>query len=176
MPLRTFGPEDLDAPQTEAERQEMVAIERLTTNAQLLKTFDILDKQLNALHLRGTAVITIVGVVVTVTGFSGRIIAGTSTFAQTCVIGGLALCIAAAAVTFAFVMPIRWITSYLHLGQHQWLLTAIRRRNRKTRAFRFAAFLLIIGIALYGIAIAQMLAFPFAYENLNARLILPEGE
>lgn len=162
-PFDYQGPEDNP---TAAEKSEIGAIrEKMLRGADNLRdAHDLLNAQLNAIHLRATAIITITGVVVTVTGFSGRIIAGTSKLAQMLIVSGLGFCILAAAVTLLWVTPVRWITSYMHLSTEEWLLSAIRRRDRKTRAFRVATWLLIIGLTLYGLSIAQMLFFPHAHE------------
>jgi hypothetical protein len=158
------GPE---APPNRRERREMECIKSTFTGQGDI--YRLLNEQLNTIHMRAAAIITIVGVVVTVTGFSGRLIAGTSTLAQWLIVSGLAFTILAGATTLFFVMPVRWITTYMAIGLDQWMLVAIRRRDRKTRAHRVATVLLILGIALYGSSIALMLLNPFAYEVANAR-------
>lgn len=168
MPLfDDWGPEP---PPTMEESLEIEVIrERVLRNDSYREAYELLNSQLNAIHLRATAIISTCGVVVTVTGFSGRLIAGTSTMAQIFVIAGITSCFSAAVVTMVKVMPVRWMTSYMYQEPQVWLLTAIRRRDRKTRFFRFATFLLVLGLALYGVSVAIMLLNPFANAVANAR-------
>jgi len=56
-------------------------------------------------------------------------------------------------------MPIRWVTGYMHLPPRIWLLTALRRRDRKSRALRLAAWLVTVGMMFYLSSIAVMLLF-----------------
>jgi hypothetical protein len=57
-------------------------------------------------------------------------------------------------------MPIRWMSSYLHLPVQDWLLIALRRRQRKSIAFTIASWTLILGLILYVAAISIMLLNP----------------
>lgn len=163
MPLFDYwGPEHNP---TRRERIEVEAIRgKMLSGDSMSEAYELLNAQMNIIHMRAMAIITITGVVVTVTGFSGRLIAGTSRLAQFLIISGLLTCILAATVTMLWVMPIRWLTSYMNTSTDEWLLAAIRRRDRKTRAFRIASILLIIGLTLYGLSICQMLWFPHAHE------------
>lgn len=163
MMFGTPKPHQPQPPATIEEHLEVECIrERILRNDSYKDAYELINEQLNAIHLRATGSITIAGVVITVTGFSGRTIAGTSLLAQVLVVSGLLMCVLAAAITMLFVTPVRWMTSYMHLDTEQWLLAAIRRRNLKTRAHRLAVVVLVIGITLYGLAICQMLFFPFA--------------
>lgn len=126
--------------------------------------YQIIDNQLNVMHNRSMSLIQLAGVVITVTGFSGRIIADTNLAAQLCIIIGVSLVLVAAAICLTFVMPIRWITSYMNLPPRIWLLTAIRRRKKKNRAFAIASAVLIVGMVFYITAISIMLLNPEAAE------------
>jgi hypothetical protein len=133
------------------------------------RLYQLLDGQLAVLHQRAISLVQVAGVIITVTGFSGRIIADTNFLAQLLVVAGLSLVVLAAAIAIGYVMPVRWITSYLHLGPDRWLAIAIRRRNRKTRAFWIASVVLLAGITLYLGAIAMMLLDPTAAELRRVR-------
>ena len=164
MKFRTAKPFDEQSPPTMEEHVEVECIrERILRGDSYKDAYVLINEQLNAIHLRAAGVITIAGVVVTVTGFSGRTIAGTSLLAQILIIGGLLACVLASAITMLFVTPVRWLTSYMHMDPEQWLLAAIRRRNYKTKAYQFSVFVMVIGLTLYGLAICQMLLFPLAH-------------
>src|SRR5688572_12322657 len=53
--------------------------------------YRLLDAQLTVLHARAQSLIQLAGVVITVTGFSGRIIADTNPAAQSLIVGGVVL-------------------------------------------------------------------------------------
>lgn len=150
---------------TPEEKREIDAIfQRLAPAGDTLGIYHVIESQLGVLHTRSMALIQLAGVVITVTGFSGRIIADTNLIAQLCIITGLVLVLVAAAICLAFVMPVRWVTSYLHLPPEQWILTALRRRRRKSRAFALASAILILGLTFYIAAISIMLLNPTAAE------------
>lgn len=131
--------------------------------------YSLLDGQLTVLHSRAQSLMQLAGVVITVTGFSGRIIADTSTRAQLLIVLGLVLVAAAACLALGFVMPIRWISSYMHLPADQWVLATLRRRERKSRAIRIATGVLVLGMIFYISAIGMMLVHPEAAELKRVR-------
>lgn len=159
-----------DLQPTPAEQREIEAIVRHFGGAEgRARIYDFIDGQLNVLHTRAQSLIQIAGVVITVTGFSGRIIADTSKSAQTLIVSGVALVSIAAAIALMFVMPIRWLSSYLHLPMEEWLLTALRRRRKKNRAFRVASIIIVAGMILYVSAVAMMLLHPEVTELKQVR-------
>lgn len=133
------------------------------------KLYRILDSQLAVVHTRAQSLVQLVGVVITVTGFSGRIIADTNDTAQMLIITGLSLVLIAAMIALVFVMPIRWLTSYMDMDVEDWVLTALRRRRRKNIAYFIAIWVLIAGMILYVAAISIMLAHPEAAELNRVR-------
>ena len=137
--------------------------------------YRLLDAQLTVLHGRAQSLMQLAGVVITVTGFSGRIIADTSKEAQTLIVTGVALVSAAACLALGFVMPIRWVSSYMHLPVEQWVLVTLRRRERKSRAIRVATAVLVIGMVCYIAAIAMMLVHPGSCRA-KARPLMPTAD
>lgn len=129
----------------------------------------LINEQLTTLHQRAQSLIGLASVVITVTGFSGRIIADTNLLAQSLIVLALIFVGLGAAFTLMRVMPIRWVTSYLHLPPREWLLVALRRRTRKSQALRVAGMLMVIGMLLYLAAIAMMLLNPEATELTRVR-------
>lgn len=120
----------------------------------------ILDGQLNTLHARAQVLMGLAGVVVTVTGFSGRTIAGTSLFGQVTVVLGLAVVLGSAVWLYGRALHIRWLTRELGRPDADALVAIIQRRNAKTSACHQAGVVLCLGLALYGLAIASMLLSP----------------
>ena len=126
----------------------------------MLKAIELLEKQLNTLHARAQVLMSLAGIVVTVTGFSGRLIASTSLTSQVLVISGLATVLASAVWVFSRVMGVRWVTVGLTENDVDSLEKIIERRNKKTRAYSKGGIILCVGLFLYSIAFAMMLVSP----------------
>ena len=58
----------------------------------------MLERQFVVLHNRAQVLLTLCGIVISTTGFSGRIIAGTNALAQVLIVGGVALVLLSAAI------------------------------------------------------------------------------
>jgi hypothetical protein len=126
----------------------------------LPRMMEMLERQFAVLHGRAQVLLTLCGIVISTTGFSGRLIAGTNTVAQTFIIVGVALILLSAAVVCYMVLHLRWLT--LQAGQtvREWLLVSLRYRDLKTTSYRWALVVLICGLTCYCVSIAIMLANP----------------
>ncbi len=100
------------------------------------------------------------GIVVTTTGFSGRLIAGTSRPAQWLIVLGVVLVLTAAALVVVGVLHLWWLTQHPGKSTRDWLGHALGYRDRKTRFYRFAIVLMLAGLVFYVAAIALMLLNP----------------
>ena len=141
------------------EQEEVYNILALTGQS-MIKALEILEKQLNTLYQRAQILLSLAGVVVTVTGFSGRLIAGTSLMAQILVITGLGTVLASAVWVYLRVMGIKWITAEVAEVSQASLELVIHRRNKKTRAYTAGGRILLIGLFFYSTAFALMLLNP----------------
>ncbi len=120
----------------------------------------IVQSQLDTLYTRAQVLTTLAGIVVTVTGFSGRLIASTNVFAQVLVIAGLAIVLLSAFYVIRNVMQIRWVTSQLSSDREATITDVIARRDEKTRGLSVGGIILFAGLVLYFAAFALMLANP----------------
>ena len=120
----------------------------------------MLERQFGVLHARAQVLLGLCGIVITTTGFSGRLIAGTNLFAQVLIIAGVMLVMVAAIMVVSGVLHLNWLTQHPGEDFDAWVLEAISTRDRKTRAYRWSIVLLMWGIALYVIAMAIMLLHP----------------
>src|SRR4051812_14776621 len=78
-----------------------------------LRAFEMVQSQLAVLVLRTQVMLSLSGIVITVTGFSGRAIAATSLLARGSIVMGLFIVLAAAAVAVVGVLRLRWMTQEL---------------------------------------------------------------
>lgn len=120
----------------------------------------MLERQFTVLHNRAQVLIGLCGIIISTTGFSGRLIAGTNQAAQWLVIGGVALVLLAAAVVCWGVLHLRWLTMQAGRDTPEWLSTTLRYRDTKTHSYRVGLMLMLAGLALYASAIAIMLLNP----------------
>lgn len=127
------------------------------------RIMEALERQFAVLHNRAQVLLALCGIVVTTTGFSGRLIAGTNVVAQWCVILGVVLTLLAAGVVVWGVLHLRWLTQQAGELTRAWLLTCLYYRDIKTNYYRLSIILLLTGLTAYVGAIAIMLLYPHAH-------------
>lgn len=121
----------------------------------------LVERQLNAIHMRAQVVIGFAAVAVTTTGFSGRLIAGTNVIAQVSIISGLVIILASCLSVFLRVLKVEWVVSRcLKVDLEQMLVQVLTSRNNKTRAYRLGSAGVFVGLTVYAIAIGIMLLNP----------------
>ncbi len=123
---------------------------------------ELLERQFTVLANRAQVLLGLCGIIVTTTGFSGRLIAGTNRLAQGLIIGGVSLTLFSAVVAVTGVLSLRWITQQPGDSAEAWLDTMLAYRDRKARCYHWAIALLMLGLALYVAALALMLVYPTA--------------
>jgi hypothetical protein len=97
------------------------------------------------------------GIVLTVTGFSGRAIAQTSQLARACISAGILLVLLAASVAIGGVLRLRWLTQELVDDIVVTLARGLAIRERKSRYLKMSLVLFVLGMSLYCLSIAQLL-------------------
>ena len=122
-----------------------------------LRAFELVERQLSVLVLRTQVMLSLSGIVITVTGFSGRSIAQTSNLARLSISAGILVVLAAAVVGITGVLRLHWLTQELADDILATLVRSISIRNAKSRYLRWSLLLFTIGVSLYCSAIAQLL-------------------
>jgi len=122
-----------------------------------LRAVEMVHTQFGVLVLRTQVMLSLSGIVITVTGFSGRAIAETGTLARVCIVAGLVLVLSAAAVAMGGVLRLKWITELLTDDPLETLRDAIRIRNKKSAFLKVSVALFLVGFSLYVAAVAQLL-------------------
>jgi len=107
--------------------------------------------------LRTQVLLSLSGIVITVTGFSGRQIAETSDLARWCIAGGILVVLAAALVAIGGVLRLRWLTQVIADTPAETVARGVALRDAKARSLGFAMVLFGVGFSLYCVAIAQLL-------------------
>ena len=122
-----------------------------------LRAYEIVERQMAVLVLRTQVLLSLSGIVITVTGFSGRTIAQSGEAARLCIALGILVVLAAAVVAIAGVLRLRWLTQELAEDPIAMLSRGLTLRDKKARALAIALVLFVLGFSLYVIAIAQLL-------------------
>lgn len=122
-----------------------------------LRAYELVEHQMGVLVLRTQVLLSLSGIVITVTGFSGRAIAETGALARWSVAAGLVVVLLAAAVAFSGVLRLRWLTQILSEDPHETLVRALRLRDHKSRMLQIALRLFVVGFGLYCFAVAQLI-------------------
>lgn len=121
------------------------------------KAYSIVDSQLSVLVLRTQVMLSLSGIVVTVTGFSGRTIAQTSETARALIAAGIVVVLGAAAIAIVGVLRLKWLTQELGDDLEETLNRMLRIRDAKSRYLGAALVTFVAGFACYCFAIALML-------------------
>lgn len=127
------------------------------TQGDAAKAYELVQSQLSVLVLRTQVMLSLSGIVITVTGFSGRAIAQTSELARVLVASGILVVLAAAGVAIGGVLRLRWLTQELTDDTEQTLLRMLSIRDTKSKFLTAALVLFVLGFGCYCVAIALML-------------------
>jgi hypothetical protein len=122
-----------------------------------LKAYEMVERQLSVLVLRTQVMLSLSGIVITVTGFSGRAVAQTSVLARNSIAAGIFVVLAAAAAAIWGVLRLNWLTHTIQADPIAMLMRQIEIRDAKSRYLGAALVLFVIGFSLYCFAIAQLL-------------------
>ncbi len=129
---------------------------------------DVIERQFMVLHHRSQVLLGLTGIVITTTGFSGRLIAGTNDLAKWLIISGVILVMAAAATVCFGVLHLCWLTQQPGDELEHWLDRALKYRDRKTRFYRAGIVITMIGLTLYVGSIFIMLLFPHDFPGITS--------
>lgn len=127
------------------------------TKGDPVKAYELVQGQLSVLVLRTQVMLSLSGIVITVTGFSGRTIAQTSELARNLVASGIVIVLGAAGVAIGGVLRLKWLTQQMTDDTEQTLTLMLDMRDQKARYLNTALMLFTVGFACYCIAIALML-------------------
>lgn len=116
-----------------------------------------LRSQLSILANRAQTLLSLAGITITVTGFSGASIARTGPLSAVLLVAGLVFVLSSAAIAMTGILRVRWTTSLPPCSVEEAVRFALEIRDLKTRRFDLALRLLVIGLTLYVSSIAILL-------------------
>lgn len=116
-----------------------------------------LENQFAVLYQRSQVLLSLCGIIISVTGFSGKSIVVSSFPSRILLISGLFLVLLSGIITIWGVLRFKWITQWHEENLTNFISNVIERRNKKTFYFKIALILLLIGLSLYVSSITVML-------------------
>lgn len=116
-----------------------------------------LRSQLSILANRAQTLLSLAGITITVTGFSGAAIAKTGVLAASLLVLGLVFVLASAAIAMTGILRVHWATSLPPCPLDEAVRAALALRDMKTKRFDLSLRLLVIGLTLYVSSIALLL-------------------
>jgi hypothetical protein len=116
-----------------------------------------LENQFAVLYQRSQVLLSLCGIIISVTGFSGKSIVVTSFASRLLLISGLLFVLLSGIITIWGVLRFKWITQWNEESLSNFVSNVIERRDRKTLYFKIALILLLIGLTLYVSSITFML-------------------
>ncbi len=119
--------------------------------------FELIERQLSVLVLRTQVLLSLSGIVITVTGFSGRAIAESSELARGCIAAGIVVVLAAALLAIGGVLRLGWLTQVIGEAPRDTVARGLALRDAKARSLKASMALFGVGFSLYVVAIAQLL-------------------
>ena len=121
------------------------------------KIMDRIDGQLSILSARTQTLLSLAGITITVTGFSGASIARSGRPAAVLLVTGLVLVLVAASMAMRGILAVRWTTSIAPCSLEEAIHAALDVRDAKTRSFSRSLGILVLGLSLYVASVAYLL-------------------
>jgi hypothetical protein len=119
--------------------------------------YQTVEGQLQILVVRTQVLLSLSGIVITVTGFSGTTMARSGPPGPLLIVLGLAAVLASAVAAVVGVLRLTWLSQRITDDAGETLARGLALRDAKVRHLRTAMLLFVTGFALYCAAIANML-------------------
>jgi hypothetical protein len=113
--------------------------------------------QLSIVAGRAQTLLSLAGITITVTGFSGASIAQSGKIAAGLLVTGLVVVLLAASIAITGILRVRWTTSIAPCSLEEAVRSALEVRDRKSIAYDRALQLLVVGLLLYVSSIGILL-------------------
>ncbi len=129
--------------------EELANLKAIYGTESLPEIYGILRDAFSTLQNRSHVLLSLVTICLTITGFSGPNIAAAGASSKAAIIIGLCLVLSAGGGLLVGAFDLQWITRYREGSSDETLIRIIERRNRRTRTYRMATLLLVLGLTSY---------------------------
>lgn len=117
----------------------------------------MLNSQLSILAARSQTLLSLAGITITVTGFSGANIARSGRLAALLLCIGLVLVMISAAFAIAGILRVEWITNTRPVPLADAVRLGLARRDERTRIYNWSIGFVVIGLSLYVASVVLLL-------------------
>ncbi|MDE0837919.1 MAG: hypothetical protein OSB41_02605 [Kiritimatiellae bacterium] len=139
------------------EDEELEFLLELHGRPEYVEVFEQIRHGLEVLQIRSQMLLGLITICLTVTGFSGHMIARSSQAARLCVFGGVLSVLVSAIVLMYGPLRVNWITGSRESDIKQTVVALIKRRNERTRIYHVAAVFLVLGLTGYVLSLGFFL-------------------
>ncbi len=129
--------------------EELANLKSIYGADNLPEIYGILRDAFSTLQNRSHVLLSLVTICLTITGFSGPSIAASGMYPKAAIIVGLCLVLSARGGLLVGAFDLQWITRYGEGSSDKTLIRILERRNRRTRTYRMATLLLVLGLSSY---------------------------
>lgn len=129
--------------------EELANLKSIYGADNLADVYGNLRESFTTLQNRSHVLLSLVTICLTITGFSGPNIAAAGVYSKGAIILGLCLVLSAGGGLLIGAFDLQWITRYKGSSSEDTLIHIISRRNRRTRIYRVATLLLVLGLTSY---------------------------
>ncbi len=130
-------------------QEELANLKSIYGEDNLPEIYGILRDTFSTLQNRSHVLLSLVTICLTITGFSGPNIAASGAYPKTAIIIGLCFVLSAGGGLLVGAFDLQWITRYRGASSDETLIRILERRNRRTRTYRLATLLLVLGLSSY---------------------------
>ncbi len=113
------------------------------------KLFAVVKDSFTLVQTRAQMLLGLATICLTITGFSGPRMAQSNAYSRFFIAFGLSFVLASVIAIVVSPLRLRWLTAWRAESLDETLLENLRRRDSKTRFYRIATLLLLIGLTGY---------------------------
>lgn len=137
--------------------EEIKLLKNIYTDADDSVIYQYLINCYNIIQNRSQIILSLATICLTITGFSGAKIASSSSFSMICIAIGLALVLLSIVIVLSGPLQLKWVTQIYLKDIDNTMIELIKTRNKKTRLYHLAMFMLGIGLSFYVLSVILFL-------------------
>lgn len=129
--------------------EELEFLKEIHSHAEYAKLFGALRESFSLLQTRAQMLLGLATICLTITGFSGPRMAASNGYSRFFIGFGLTFVLLSVMALVAGPLRLRWMTAWKAEDAEQTLLLHLEQRNLRTKYYRIAMYLLLVGLTGY---------------------------
>ena len=138
--------------------EELEFMKEIHGSGDYAKLFAVVKDSFTLIQTRAQMLLGLATICLTITGFSGPRMAQSNAYSRFFIGFGLSFVLASVIAIVVGPLRLRWITAWRAESLDETLLENLRRRDSKTRFYRIATLLLLVGLTGYLLSLIFYLA------------------